>query len=73
MVVEAFFEGIVCLHGFPTSIVSDRELVFTWHLCRDLFKMAAVKLKISTAFHPQTNGQFKVVNRTMGLAVVHYR
>jgi hypothetical protein len=42
-VARAFFEGIVRLHGFPNSIVSDRDLVFTSHLWRDLFKLAGVK------------------------------
>jgi hypothetical protein len=31
-VARAFFEAIVCLHGFPSSIVSDREPVFTGHV-----------------------------------------
>ena len=39
-IARAFFEGIVCLHGFPSSIVSDRDPVFTGHVWRDLFRMA---------------------------------
>jgi transposase InsO family protein len=62
-VARAFFEGIVRLHGFPTSIVSDRDPVFTSNLWRDLFKLAGVKQRMSTAFHPQTDGQSEVVNR----------
>ena len=56
-VARAFFDGIVRLHGFPTSIVSDWNPVFTSHMWRDLFKMAGVQLRFSTAFHPQTDGQ----------------
>jgi hypothetical protein len=55
-VVQAFFEGIVRLHGFPLSIMSDRDPVFTWHVWQDLFKMAGVTLRMSTAFDPQTDG-----------------
>ena len=51
-VARAFFDGIVCLHGFPSSIVSDRDPVFTGHVWRDLFKMAGIMLRMSTAFHP---------------------
>jgi hypothetical protein len=47
-----FFDGIVWLHGFPTSIISDCDPVFTSHMWRDLFKMAGVQLRLSTAFHP---------------------
>ncbi|KAF0925974.1 hypothetical protein E2562_019042 [Oryza meyeriana var. granulata] len=45
-VARAFFDGIVRLHGFPLSIVSDRDPVFTGHVWRDLFKMAGVKLQM---------------------------
>ena len=55
-VTRAFFEGIVRLHGFPNSIVSDRDSVFTSNLWCDLFKCAGVKQRLSTAFHPQTDG-----------------
>ncbi|WVZ63784.1 hypothetical protein U9M48_013389 [Paspalum notatum var. saurae] len=56
-VARAFFDGIVRLHGFPVSIVSDRDPVFTSNFWRDLFKMAGVKLGMSTAFHPQTDNR----------------
>jgi hypothetical protein len=51
-VARAFFNDIVRLHDFPTSIVSDRDPVFTGHVWRDLFKRAGVQLRMSTAFHP---------------------
>jgi hypothetical protein len=47
-----FFDDIVRLRGFPTSIVSDRDSAFTSHMWLDLFKMAGVKTRLSTAFHP---------------------
>jgi hypothetical protein len=43
-VARAFFDGIVRLHGFPSSIVSDRDPVFTSHVWHDLFGMGGVKL-----------------------------
>jgi hypothetical protein len=55
-VARAFFNDIVRLHGFPSSIGSDRDPVFTGHVWRDLFGLAGVKLRMSTAFHPQTDG-----------------
>ncbi|KAK1683269.1 hypothetical protein QYE76_044117 [Lolium multiflorum] len=47
-VAHAFFDDIVRLHGFPSSIVSDRDPVFTGHVWRDLFGLAGVKLRMST-------------------------
>ena len=72
-VARAVFVGIVRLHGFPSSIVSDRDPVFTGHVWRDLFKMAGVKLRMSTAFHPQTDGQSKVVNKVVAMYLRCYR
>jgi hypothetical protein len=52
-VARIFFAEIVCFHGIPASIVSDRDPVFTSHLCKDLFKPTGSKLRLSTAFHPK--------------------
>jgi hypothetical protein len=52
-VARAFFEGIVCLHGIPCSIVSDRDTVFTSAFWSELFHLAGVKLLLSSAFHPR--------------------
>jgi hypothetical protein len=55
-VARAFFDDIVRLHGFPSSIFSDRDPVFTSNVWRDLFGFVGVKLRMSTIFHPQGNG-----------------
>jgi transposase InsO family protein len=64
-VARAFFHDIVRLHGFPDSIVSDRDPVFTGNIWHDLFRQAGVQLRMSTAFHPQTDGQSEAVNKTI--------
>ena len=51
-VSRAFFNTIVWLHGFPTSIISDRDSVFTSHMWREIFKLAGIQLCFSTVFHP---------------------
>jgi hypothetical protein len=60
---KAFFDNIVCLHGFPSSIVSDRDLVFTSRLWIELFRLSGTRLCVSSAFHPQTDGQSEVTNK----------
>jgi hypothetical protein len=66
-IARAFFDGIVWLHGFPSSIVSDRDPVFTGHVWRDLFQMAGVKLHMNIAFHLQTDRQSEVVKKVISM------
>jgi hypothetical protein len=62
-VAKVFFDNIVRLRGFPSSIVSDRDPIFTSNFGTELFRLAGVKLHLSSAFHPQSDGQSEVVNR----------
>jgi hypothetical protein len=64
-VAKALFEGVVWLHGFPCSIVSDRDPVFTSAFWAELFKLARVRLHTSSAFHPHSDGQSEVVNHVI--------
>nr|GFC96602.1 retrotransposon protein, putative, Ty3-gypsy subclass [Tanacetum cinerariifolium] len=54
---ETFQQDIVRLHGAPSAIVSDRDPRFTSHFWKGLQKAWETRLKFSTAFHPQTDGQ----------------
>lgn len=64
-VAEKFFEVVVKLHGLPASIVSDRDRVFTSSFWRHLFKLQGTTLRMSSAYHPQTDGQSEAVNKCL--------
>jgi transposase InsO family protein len=64
-VAKMFMQHVYRLHGLPTSIISDRDKIFLSTLWQELFRMADVQLKMSSAYHPQTDGQTERVNQCM--------
>jgi hypothetical protein len=59
---QTFVEHYFQLHGIPDDIVSDRDARFTSEFWEHLTTMWKTKLKMSTAFHPQTDGQAEKAN-----------
>uniref|UniRef100_A0AAV1UWP5 Integrase catalytic domain-containing protein n=1 Tax=Peronospora matthiolae TaxID=2874970 RepID=A0AAV1UWP5_9STRA len=53
-------------HGFTVAIGSDRDIYFTRKFWTSIFKVLITRLNMSTADHPQTDGQTERVNRVIG-------
>ncbi|GJR07043.1 putative nucleotidyltransferase, ribonuclease H [Tanacetum coccineum] len=62
---EMFQQEIVRLHGTPSAIVSDRDPRFTSRFWKGLQKAWGTRLKFSTAFHPETDGQSERTIQTL--------
>jgi len=60
-----FRDNVWKLHGLSKSIISDRGLQFVAGLMRELNQILGIESKMSTAFHPQTDGQMERVNQEL--------
>jgi len=60
-----FIDGYVRSQGLPLSIVSDRDTRFTSSFWQSLCSQLGIKLRMSTAYHPQSDGQAEKANATL--------
>jgi transposase InsO family protein len=63
--VELYLSRIVCLHGVPKKIASDRGTQFTSKFWERLHETLDTQLYFSYAYHPQTDGQTERVNQIL--------
>jgi transposase InsO family protein len=64
-VARLFLDNIFKLHSMPLSIISDRDRIFTSAFWRELFRLTGTKLRLSSSYHPQTDGQTERVNQSL--------
>jgi hypothetical protein len=64
-VAKLFLDQVYMFHGMPLAIVSDRDRVFTSKFWQELFRLADVQLRLSSAYHTQFDGQIERVNQCM--------
>ena len=62
---ELYISRIVCLHGVPKTITSDRGPQFVARFWGQLQESLGTKLIHSSAYHPQTSGQVERVNQVL--------
>ncbi len=61
---DALFQYVICVHGLPDEIVSDRDPRFTAGFWQAVLKRLGTKIHLSTAYHPQSDGSTERLNRT---------
>nr|GEU42388.1 reverse transcriptase domain-containing protein [Tanacetum cinerariifolium] len=54
---QKYSKDIFCRHGVPVSIISDRDILFTSRFWKTLQEALRTQLNLSTAYHPETDGQ----------------
>jgi transposase InsO family protein len=60
---ELYISHVVCYHGIPKIIISDRGSIFVAHFWEQLHECLGTHLIRSSAYHPQTDGQTERVNQ----------
>ncbi|GJV77292.1 putative reverse transcriptase domain-containing protein [Tanacetum coccineum] len=60
-----YLKEIVCKHGVPTSIISDRDNLFTSRFWKSLQEAMGTQLDMSTAYHPEIDGQSERTIQTL--------
>ena len=63
MDVKFFAKEIVCLHGIPSSIVSDKDPTFMSPFWVEIFELQGTILRMSTSYHLEIYGQTEVLNK----------
>ncbi|GEM07180.1 hypothetical protein Rt10032_c02g1197 [Rhodotorula toruloides] len=71
-IAEVVFRGWFSLFGLPDRMVSDRDKLFTSRFWRVLHSRLGLKLQMSTAFHPETDGRSERTNKTVIQVLRHY-
>ncbi|GJP42518.1 hypothetical protein CLOM_g2071, partial [Closterium sp. NIES-68] len=60
---QLFVRFIISQHGIPTTLISDRDPKFTSKFWKELMSLLGTKLAMSSAYHPQTDGQTERLNQ----------
>jgi len=60
---QLFISNVYRTHGAPDTIVSDRGPQFISEFWTEFCRILGIKLKLSTAYHPQTDGQTEIMNQ----------
>ena len=63
---------VIANHGMPETITSDRDKLFTSKFWTTLMKLMGIDHQLTTAYHPQGNGQTEQTNQTIEQYLWHY-
>jgi transposase InsO family protein len=65
--LKILLDDIYMFDELPTTILTDKDKIFTSLFWKELFKKLGVKLLLSTFYHPQTDSQTERVNQCLDI------
>jgi len=71
-IAKIYRDDIWKLHGVPKKILSNRGPQFALKFMEEFTKVLGTKRQLSTAYHPQTDGQTERINQEIGMFLRHY-
>ena len=69
---DLFVQNVFASHGLPRTLITDRDSRFTSTFWKELCKLLDMKQGLSTAYHPETDGQTERANRVLEEVLRHY-
>jgi hypothetical protein len=69
---ELFFNHWFCENGLPDSLVCDRDKLFVGKFWRSLCKLSGIRLRMSTSYHPETDGSSERMNKTVNQMIRYH-
>jgi hypothetical protein len=67
-----FVDSVYRHHGMPRMLITDRDVRFQGEFWKEVHKLLQIEHRMSTAFHPQTDGQTERVNRVLEEMLRHF-
>ena len=64
-IAQLLVDNVICRHGVPAELLSDRGKAFLSNLMEDIYKLMGMHKVSTTAYHPQTDGLVERFNRTL--------
>ena len=71
-VAQLVFQHIISHYGLPCQIISDRDRLWSGIFWQEICSFLGVKHLLSTAYHPQTDGQTENLSQTLEISIRAY-
>ena len=69
---ELFFQHVIAQYGIPRQVISDRDTRWKGEFWKEICDRMGMKRALTTAYHPQADGQTEIMNQTLEISLRAY-